>query len=87
MSGSGVTGALNTSASTSKRAAIWLYESDIGGRILCVDTVIDGDGERSIQADRMHVSGTIRLLHRFTARAEIRLIGAWIEGSLDLTGA
>jgi hypothetical protein len=87
LSGSWVTGALNTSASTSKQAAIWLCESDIGGRLLCVDTVIDGGGERSIQADRMHVSGTIRLLHQFTSRAEIRLIGARIEGSLDLTGA
>ena len=87
LSGSCVTEALSTSASTSKRAAIWLCESDIGGRLLCMDTVIDGGGERSIQADRIHVGGTIRLLHRFTARAEIRLIGARIDGSLDLTGA
>jgi hypothetical protein len=87
LSGSHVTGALHTSASTSKRAAIWLCESDIGGRLLCMDTVIDGGGDRSIQADGMHVSGTIRLLHRFTARSEIRLIGARIDGSLDLTGA
>jgi hypothetical protein len=87
LSGSYVTGALNTSASTSKQAAIWLCESNIGGRLLCVDTIIDGGGERSIQADRMHISGTIRLLHRFTAQAEIRLVGAQIEGSLDLTGA
>jgi hypothetical protein len=87
LSGSCVTGALNTSASTSRRSAIWLCESDIGGRLLCVDTVIDGGGERSIQADRMHVGGNIRLLHRFTAHAELRLVGVRIEGSLDLTGA
>ena len=87
LSRSHVTGAIRTSASTSKRSAVWLCESEIGGRLLCVDTLIDGSGERSIQADRMHVSGNIRLLHQFTARGEFRLIGAHIVGSLDLTGA
>jgi len=82
-----VTGVLRTSASTSKHSAIWLCESEIGGRLLCVDTVIDGHGERSIQADRMHVTGNVRLLHQFTAHGEVRLIGARIGGSLDLTGA
>src|SRR5215469_5099303 len=82
-----VTGALSTSASTSKQSAIWLCESEIGGRLLCVDTVIDGGGERSIQADRLHVTGNVRLLHQFTARGEVRMIGARIGGSLDLTGA
>ena len=81
-----VTGALRTSASTSKQSAIWLCESDIGGRLLCVDTVIDGGAERCVQADRMHVGGNIRLLHKFTARGELRLIGARIDGSVDLTG-
>jgi hypothetical protein len=87
LSRSHVTGAIHTSASTSKRSAVWLCESEIGGRLLCVDTLIDGSGERSIQADRMHVSGNIRLLHQFTARGELRLIGAHIGGSIDLTGA
>jgi hypothetical protein len=82
-----VTGTLRTSASTSKQSAIWLCESEIGGRLLCVNTVIDGGAERSIQADRMHVGGNTRLLHKFTARGEVRLIGARIGGSLDLTGA
>lgn len=82
-----VTGALKTSVSTSKRAAVWLCESEIGGRLLCVDTVIDGSGERSIQADRMRVGGNARLLHGFTAHGEVRLIGANLGGSLDLTGA
>ena len=86
LSRSHVTGALETSASTSKLSAIWLCESEIGGRLLCVDTVIDG-GDRSIQADRMHVLGNVRLLHGFTAHGELRLIGARIGGSLDLTGA
>src|SRR5262249_9276760 len=44
-------------------------------------------GERSIQADRMHVTGNVRLLHQFTAHGEVRLIGTRIGGSLDLTGA
>lgn len=87
LSGSTVTGALVTTASTSKRSAIWLCESDIGGRLLCVDTSILGDGDRSLQADRMHVGGNVRLLRRFTARGEVRLIGAQIDGSLDLSGA
>jgi len=87
LSRSTVTGALTTSASTSKRSAIWLCESEIGGRLLCVDTTILAHGERSLQADRMHVGGTVRLLHRFTSRGEVRLIGAQIDGSLDFTGA
>jgi hypothetical protein len=86
LSRSRVTGGHRTSASTSKRAAIWLCESNIGGRLLCVDTTIDADGERSMQADRMHVGGNVRLLHGFTARGEVRLVGARIGGSLDLTG-
>jgi hypothetical protein len=87
LSRSRVTGGLLTTASTSKRSAIWLCESTIGGRFLCVDTLISSDGERSIQADRMRVGGTVRFLRRFVATAEIRLLGAHIEGSLDLTGA
>ena len=82
-----ITGGHFTSASTSKRAAIWLCESQIGGRLLCVDTVIRADGERAMQADRIRVGGTIRLLHRFTAFGELRLLGAQVDGSLDLTGA
>ncbi len=87
LSGSHFSGGLYTSASTSKRSAIWLCESEIGGRLLCVDTVIDSDGERSVQADRMRVGGNVRLLHQFTARGEMRMIGVHIGGSLDLTGA
>ncbi len=87
LSRSHVAGAHWTSASTSKRAAIWLCESEIGGRLLCVDTTIDGQGDRSIQADRLHVGGAVRLIHQFTSRGEIRLIGARVGGSLDLTGA
>jgi hypothetical protein len=87
LSRSRVTGGHLTSASTSRRSAIWLCESDIGGRLLFRDTIIDADGERSLQADRMHVGGTVRFLHNFTARGEMRLLGARIDGTLDLTGA
>lgn len=87
LSQSRVTGAHLTSASTFSRSAIWLCESEIGGRLLCKDTAIHADGERSIQADRMHVGGTVRFIHHFTATREIRLLGARIDGSLDLTGA
>jgi hypothetical protein len=87
LSQSRVAGAHWTSASTSKRSAIWLCESEIGGRLLCVDTTIDGQGGRSIQADRIHVGGAVRLIHQFNSLGEIRLMGAHVNGSIDLTGA
>ncbi|WP_203919041.1 hypothetical protein [Rugosimonospora africana] len=87
LSGSVVTGAHRTVASTSRRSAVWLCEADIGGRLLCLDTRITADGERAVQADRLHVGGNVRLLHAFTAVGEVRLIGVTIDGSLDLTGA
>jgi hypothetical protein len=87
LSRSRIAGAHQTSASTARRAAIWLCESRIDGRLLCVDTVIETDGERALQADRMQVGGTVRFLRGFTATGEIRLIGARLGGSLDLTGA
>ena len=63
-----------------------VVRSQVGGRLLCVDTVIEpGDG-RAIQADRIRVGGTVRL-HDFTTGGEVRLLGARIDGSIDLTGA
>ncbi len=87
LSGSQVVGAHATSASTSRRAAIWLCESVIGGRLLCVDTTIDPLGERALQADRMSVAGTVRLIRNFHAKGELRLVGAEVRGTFDLTGA
>jgi hypothetical protein len=87
LSGSTVTGALPTTASQSRTAAIWLCESQVGGRLLCVDTVIEAGDGRAIQADRIKVGGTVRLIHDFTATGEVRLLGARIDGSIDLTGA
>jgi hypothetical protein len=86
LSRSTVTGGHWTSASTSKRAAIWLCESEIGGRLLCLGTTIRPDGERAIQADRMRVGGTIRFLQDFQAFGEVRLIGVQVGGSLDMSG-
>lgn len=79
LSRSKVTGGHRTTASTSKRSAIWLCEADIGGRLLCDDTVIYAEGERAIQADRLHVGGTVRFLHRFSART-VRC-DCWARGS------
>ena len=87
LSRSRIVGALWTSASTSKRAAVWLCESEIGGRLICLDATIDAEGDRAIQADRIVVGGAVRLIHEFSARGEIRMIGARIGGSVDITGA
>jgi uncharacterized protein YjbI with pentapeptide repeats len=87
LSRSRVAGAHWTSASTSKPAAIWLCEAEIGGRLLCMNARIDGQGYRSIQADRIHVGGAVRLIDGFSSLGEVRLHGARIESSLDLNGA
>jgi hypothetical protein len=87
LSRSDITGAHRTSASTSQRSAAWLCEASIGGRLLCVDTLILGDGERALQADRIRIEGVVRLIHGFRTRGELRLLGAQIGGSLDLTAA
>jgi hypothetical protein len=86
ISSSTVTGRHRTTASTSKTSAVWLCESQIGGRLLCVDTVIHADGDRALQADRMRVGGAVRMLRHFEAIGEVRLIGAQLHGSLDFTG-
>jgi hypothetical protein len=57
LSRSQVVGAQWTSASTSKRAAVWLCESEIGGRLICLDATIDAQGDRAIQADRSWSAG------------------------------
>ena len=87
LSRSVVAGSHRTSASTSRRSAIWLCEAELGGRLLGVGAAVDGQGDRSIQADRIHVGGAVRLIHQFTALGEVRFIGARIDGSVDLTGA
>ncbi len=87
LSGSRAAGAHRTSASMSKTAAIWLCESEIGGRLLCVGTTIDGQGGRAIQADQARVGGGVRLIHQFRSAGEVRMRGARLGGSLDLGGA
>src|SRR5260221_8167313 len=81
LSGSRVTGAHPTSASTSKTSAIWLCESEIGGRLLCVDTVIDGGGHPSLQADPLHAARDIPPLHQFPAPGGGRPIRAPLRRS------
>lgn len=87
LSRSRVAGAYWTSAGTSKQSAIWLCEAEIGGRLLCAGTMIDGQGGRAIRADRIHVGGAIRLIHQFNSLGEVRLLGARVASSIDLTGA
>jgi hypothetical protein len=87
LSRSQVTGALWTSASTSRSAAVWLCEADIGGRLLCAGTVLDGQGYRALQADRIHVGGAVRLIQGFRSSGEVRFLGALIDGSLDFAAA
>src|SRR5262245_28906432 len=87
LSRSRISGSHRTSASITRRSAIWLSESAVGGRLVCVDTIIDGAGDRALQADRIRIGGSARLIGRFTALGEVRMIGARIEGALELTGA
>jgi len=87
LSGCRIAGAHWTSASTSKPAAVWLCEADIGGRLLCAGTVVDGRGFRAVHADRVHVGGAVRFIGGFTSIGEIRLHAARLESSLDLNGA
>jgi hypothetical protein len=87
LSRSRIAGAHLTDGSSTTRAAVWLCEAQIGRRLLCIDTVIDAGGRRAVQADRIRVGGNLRLVHGFTAAGEVRMPGARIGGSLDLTGA
>jgi hypothetical protein len=87
MSRSRVTGTHWTSASTSRRSAIWLCDAQIGGRLKCRDATIDGLGDQAIRADRMQVGSDVGLSRRFCARGAVRLLGVGIGGSVDLTGA
>jgi hypothetical protein len=87
LSRSHIVGCHPTSASESRSAAVWLCESSVGGRLRCIDTMIDPKGERAIQADRLRVGGTMRLLKDFQAKGELRLVGLQVSGSLDMSGA
>lgn len=87
LSRSEISGSHRTSASIQRRSAIWLSESVIGGRLLCIDTRIDGQGDRALHADRIRIGGAARFIHQFTALGEVRLIGARIDGALEFTGA
>jgi cytoskeletal protein CcmA (bactofilin family) len=87
LSGSSITGAFRTSSSLRRSSAVWLTESIIGGRLLAVGTQIETKADRAIQADRSRIAGDVRLVRGFMANAEIRLLAAQLDGSLDLTGS
>lgn len=87
LSHSRVSGEHETRASTSGTSAVWLCESVIGGRFLCLGTVIDTSGRRAIHADQMITGGAARLANGFTASGAIRMLGAQIGGTFDLAGA
>ncbi|MEM7324858.1 MAG: hypothetical protein AAF531_17360, partial [Actinomycetota bacterium] len=50
-------------------------------------TVIDGLGGRSVQADRVSIGANIRILQESELRGELRLLSARIAGSLDIVSS
>jgi hypothetical protein len=87
LSGSRVRGVHATSVSATWGAAIWLCEARVGGRFLCAGTVVDPAGQRAVHADRLEVAGSVRLIAGFTARGEVRMVGARVGGSFDVGAA
>lgn len=87
LSGAEVWGASATAASLAWTAAIWLTEAEVGGRLLAFGTRIVGPADRSIQADRTHFGGNVRLLDGFVADGELRFLAVRLDGSLDVSGA
>jgi hypothetical protein len=86
-SGSTFSGALSAKASISMTSAIWLSEARVGGRLLCKGTSIQTAADRAMYCDRSTFGGNVRLVNGFRSNAELRFIGAKIEGSLDIAGA
>jgi hypothetical protein len=86
VSRSRIAGAHRTSA-VGAPAAVWLCEAEIGGDLLCAGTAVDGLPGRAIQADRLRVGGDVQMAGQFSSSGEVRLAGASIAGSLDLSGA
>jgi hypothetical protein len=85
LTGSTIAGSHRTNASTGNTSAVWLCESVIGGRLICLRTTVDGQGGRALQADRSQVAGSARFMHGFVATGEIRMPGARIAGTLEFT--
>jgi hypothetical protein len=77
-----ITGAHETTSSVGRTAAVWLTESEIGGRIIAGGAVIDTPGHRAIQADRCRVTGDIRLIR---ASAPQRRLGSSVLDSARWT--
>jgi uncharacterized protein YjbI with pentapeptide repeats len=87
LSGARIRGSHASVASITRRAAVWLSEATVGGRLLCTDAFIDGIQDRALYADRIQIAGAARLIGHFTAFGEVRMMGARIGGGLELTGA
>jgi hypothetical protein len=86
LTGSTIAGSHRTNASTRSTSAVWLCESVIGGRLICLRTTVDGQGGRALQADRIQIAGSARFMHGFTAVGEIRMPGAHIGGTVEFNG-
>jgi hypothetical protein len=86
LTGSTIAGSHRTNASTRSTSAVWLCESVIGGRLICLRTTIDGRGGRALQADRIQIAGSARFMHGFKATGEIRMPGAHIGGTVEFNG-
>jgi hypothetical protein len=84
LSGSVIRGAHRTDVSRTHTAAVWLCESSIGGRLLCVGTTLDGAGDRALHADRIEIGGSVRFMEGFRSSGELRLIGAQVAGSVEI---
>ncbi|MEL6980869.1 MAG: hypothetical protein AAFO29_00440, partial [Actinomycetota bacterium] len=83
-----VAGAHTSVASMRQTAAVWLCEARLGGRVLLRNgAVIDGEGGRAIQADRIQVGANIRILSGSEVRGELRLLSAQVAGSLDIVSS
>lgn len=80
-------GESDTDPAMTRPAAVRLCDAAIGGRLLCVGTEIDAAGELAVHADRVHVGGSVLFTDDCTALGGVRLPGARIDGSVDLTGA
>ncbi|WP_433060049.1 hypothetical protein [Dactylosporangium sp. CS-033363] len=86
LSESSITGAHPGSGSR-VTAAVWLRGAEIGRRLLLDGAVVDGQGGRTLRADRARLGGSLRLTRGFVARGEIRATGARIGASFEVFDA
>ncbi|WP_433218990.1 hypothetical protein ACQP00_13975 [Dactylosporangium sp. CS-047395] len=68
-------------------AAVWLRGAEVGRRLLLDGSTIDGQGGRTVRADRIKLGGSLRLTRGFVARGEIRVTGARVGASFEVFDA